>query len=117
MGSNPPPLASVRELYLGDRMSEVVAFREYRLNHISAKQSIGIVNKVSKLMREIISPNACEIQTKVKKEDPSQIVVSMKCVDGNAVHYADVRSMFKIMQLCEKEHISHDIGELEVILD
>ncbi len=98
-------------------MSEVAAYREYRLNHISTKQSIGIVNKVSKLMRDIISPNACEIQAMVKEEDPSQIVISMKCVDGNAVHYADVRSMFKIMQLCEKDHISHEIGELEVILD
>ncbi len=98
-------------------MSEVEAFREYRLNHVSAKQIIGIVNKVSKLMRDIISPNACEIDARVKKEDPSQIVISMKCVDGSAVHYADVRSMFKIMQLCEKEQISHDIGELEVIVD
>ncbi|MFX1577003.1 MAG: hypothetical protein ACFFCF_07495 [Promethearchaeota archaeon] len=98
-------------------MSEVAAFREYRLNNVSSKQSIGIVNKVSKLMRDIISPNACEIHTTAKKEDPSQIVIRMTCVDGSAVHYADVRSMFKIMQLCEKEHIPHDIGDLEVILD
>ncbi|MFX0168329.1 MAG: hypothetical protein ACFE89_03130 [Candidatus Hodarchaeota archaeon] len=98
-------------------MSEVAAFREYRLNHVSADQSNSIVSQISKLMKTVISPNVCEIDTSMKAEDPSRIVISMKCVDGSAVHYADVRSMFKIMQLCEKDHITHDIGDLEVILD
>jgi hypothetical protein len=98
-------------------MSEVAATREYHLSVKSARQSKRIVDEIRQLLREALSPRVCELKTEADPSNPEHITVTMRCADGRAVHQADVRAMFRILQLCEKEGIVHEIGDLEVIFD
>lgn len=96
-------------------MNEVSARREYQLRLKTPSQSKKLINHISRSLRHTISPNLCEIEISSSQGDPTRIVVGMTCLDGNAVYHADLRSMSRIIQFCEREDINHKIGDLEVI--
>lgn len=99
------------------KMSEVTAVREYRITPKSPKQTKVIIEEVTTLLKESVSPRVCEVGLKVNPRDSSRFTVKMVCADGKSVYYVDLRTMFRILQLCEKIGIPHEVGDLQVLLD
>lgn len=98
-------------------MSEVCVSRQYRVQARSAEQAKRIVSDLSRFFEKVVTPNTCMTKVKLQDDNPARIVVNICCVDGRAVHYADARGMFRVLDLCERQGIPHEVGSLDVQVD
>jgi hypothetical protein len=98
-------------------MSEVCVSRQYDLKARSIGQARRVASNLSRFFEKIVSSNTCKTQVKLDNDDPKRIIVNICCVDGKAVYYADVRGMFRLLELCERQSIPHEVGSLDVQVD